>query len=234
MISTRKLLHLNRNFPSYFQRRFRQRQTPRASCRSGEFAYLRAHFSKKPSWLGTTSDLTSDRNSSKLLSNAIIMRRGINRNDKPGDRQSNQTVCVSSNRAGKAGPVRWASYRRKDGHGPSPAASDPPAHQRAGPGIRRRILGDPARPPARTRRADRHQERLRPRPVRRLHRPARRPPHEFLPDPGRHAGRPRGHHRRGPGAGKARRCIRCSRPSSTATPSSAATAPRARSARPPA
>ena len=94
-----------------------------------------------------------------------------------------------------------------------------------------RALDDAARPAARAPRPDRHQEGLRPRPVRRLHRAGRRPAHQFLPDARRDAGRRRDHHHRGPGRGDGA-CTRCRRPSSSTTPSSAATARRARSARP--
>ena len=86
-----------------------------------------------------------------------------------------------------------------------------------------------ARPPARAARPDRHQERVRPRPVRRVHRAARRQAHRVVPDARGHARRRRLTTIEGlPGTAS---CIPCSRPSSSTTRSSAATARPARSAR---
>ena len=88
-----------------------------------------------------------------------------------------------------------------------------------------------ARRLARAPRADRHQEGLRPRPVRRLHRACRRPARAVLPDARGHASRARTSPRSKASPAPTARCIRCSRPSSITTPSSAATARRARSCR---
>ena len=74
------------------------------------------------------------------------------------------------------------------------------------------------------------QEGLRPRPVRRLHGDRRRPAHHLLPDARRDARRRPGHDHRGPGHARAD-CIRCRRPSSSTTATSAATARPGRSAR---
>ena len=78
--------------------------------------------------------------------------------------------------------------------------------------------------------AHRHQEGLRPRPVRRLHGAGRRAAHQLLPDAGGHA---RGRQRSRPSRAwrTASSCIRCRPPSCSTTASSAATARRARSAR---
>ena len=61
-----------------------------------------------------------------------------------------------------------------------------------------RAVDHPARCVARPPRSHRHQERLRSRPVRRLHGAGRWPPRQFLPDAGRHEGRRRDHHHRRP------------------------------------
>ena len=69
--------------------------------------------------------------------------------------------------------------------------------QRHRKAARGRALDDPARCLAGPSRPDRHQERLRSRPVRRLHGAGRRAADQFLPDAGRHEGRREGHHDRG-------------------------------------
>ena len=81
-----------------------------------------------------------------------------------------------------------------------------------------------ARPAARAPPPDRHEEGLRPRPVRRLHRPPRRPPRQRVPPAGGRARRCRGGHGRGPRRRGRRPASRCRRPSSSTTRSSAATA----------
>ena len=87
-----------------------------------------------------------------------------------------------------------------------------------------------ARRAARAPRADRRQEGLRPRPVRRLHRAARRPAGERLPGAGGRARRSESPPSRA--SPTATSCTRCRRRSSSTTRSSAATARPARSARP--
>ena len=87
-----------------------------------------------------------------------------------------------------------------------------------------------ARPAARAPRADRREEGLRPRPVRRLHDPARRPPRQRLPRARRGARRRRAHHGRRARRGR-RPASAPGRRSSSTTRSSAATAPLASSAR---
>ena len=76
----------------------------------------------------------------------------------------------------------------------------------------------------------RHEERLRPRSMRRLHRLGKRPAHQFLYDLRGHAGGAR-HHDRG-ARRQWRRCIPCSRPLSITTPFNAGIARPGRFARP--
>ena len=88
----------------------------------------------------------------------------------------------------------------------------------------------PARRAARTSAPDRYQERLRSRPVRRVHRADQRPADQFLPHAGGHARRTT---RSSPSKAWARptRCTPCRRRFSSTTASNAATARPVRSAR---
>ena len=88
-----------------------------------------------------------------------------------------------------------------------------------------------ARRAARAARADRHEEGLRPGPVRRLHGARRRAARPLVPDARRHARGP-ARSRRSRGWRRGSSCTRCRRRSSSTTASSAATARRARSAPP--
>jgi hypothetical protein len=97
------------------------------------------------------------------------------------------------------------------------------------PDYRHRSLGDPAGPAARPPPPHRHQEGLRPRPVRRLH-GARRRQARLSCLTLAVMQTARGHHGGGPGQGD--QLHPCSRPSSSTMPSSAATARRGRSAPP--
>ena len=91
---------------------------------------------------------------------------------------------------------------------PRPPALDVTLTINGEPRARRRALDDAARRAARAARPHRHQEGLRPRPVRRLHRAGRRPAHQLLPDP-------RGHARTAPRSRPSKawphgeRCTRC-------------------------
>ena len=100
-----------------------------------------------------------------------------------------------------------------------------------GPRARARYPDHPARRAARAPASHRHQEGLRPRPVRRLHGDRRRAADQFLPDARGDARGRQHHHHRGAGHAGAT-CIRCRPPSSSTTATSAATARPGRSARP--
>jgi preprotein translocase subunit SecD len=123
------------------------------------------------------------------------------------------------------------SHFRTTGVGGAEKASELALLLRSGALSAPRHAHHAARRAARASASDRHQEGLRPRPVRRLHRDRRRPPHQFLPDAGRDARRRRASPRSRAGhagqaasdAGRLREARRLS---------SAATARPARSARP--
>ncbi len=96
-------------------------------------------------------------------------------------------------------------------------------HQRRRASAHGRHPHHAARPPPRAPRPHGREEGLRPRPVRLVHDPDRRAAGEQLPRARGRARRRRADHR-SRGSGARRSCTRCRRPSSSATPSSAATA----------
>ena len=94
---------------------------------------------------------------------------------------------------------------------------------------RPRSARHPARHAARASRLAWHQERLRSRSVRRMHRAHRWTPRSVLPDAGGPGARQEGHHDRRRDRAEWRACIRCNRPFSITTACSAAIARRVRS-----
>ena len=106
-----------------------------------------------------------------------------------------------------------------------------PEGQRRDENPRSRFARGVARRAARTARADRHEEGLRPGPVRGLHGARGRAARPVVPDARRHPARA-GRSRRSRGWRRAINSTRCRRPSSSTTASSAGTARRGRSALP--
>ncbi len=104
------------------------------------------------------------------------------------------------------GSIRRAGFRGEPagcGSGPGPCHR-PPERQRHGARTRPRYPHHPAGRAARASAPQRHQEGLRPRPVRRLHGACGRPPRGVVPEPGGDAPGCRGDHDRRPGhAGRA-------------------------------
>ena len=133
-------------------------------------------------------------------------------------------IRARADRAARAGRHRTGG---RAGRG-SRRGRDHLADQRRAAPPASRSARDLARCPARAPGPDRHQEGLRPRTVRRLHRARRRPARERLPHARRDGGGSADHHDRGAGEGR-RSYTRCRRPSSHTTGSSAGTARRGRS-----